>query len=62
MTADALSVLQLLFTSIWSLFTSFYIPGTNVTPAGFAIFCLFFVVIVRFIHNFISESYHSEGK
>lgn len=40
MTADALLVLQTLFKSIWMLFNSWYIPGTNVTPAAFFIFLL----------------------
>lgn len=62
MTSDAFSVVQLLFSSIWSLFTSFNIPGTNVTPASFAIFILFVGIIIRFVHNLLHESYHTEGK
>lgn len=38
MTSDALLVVQCLFSTIWSLFTSWYIPGTNVTPAMFFLF------------------------
>ena len=38
MTSDALLVVQCLFSTIWSLFTSWYIPGTNVTPAQFFLF------------------------
>ena len=33
MTDDALLVVQCLFQTIWQLFNSWYIPGTNVTPA-----------------------------
>ena len=48
MTADALLVLQTLFQSIWMLFNSWYIPGTNVTPAAFFIFliCARFVLAI----------------
>lgn len=38
MTSDALLVVQCLFSTIWELFTSWYIPGTNVTPAMFFLF------------------------
>ena len=46
MTADALLVLRTLFGSIWALFNSWYIPGTNVTPAAFFIFlcCAYFAL------------------
>lgn len=40
MTADALLVLRTLFSVVWRLFNSWYIPGTNVTPAAFAFFLL----------------------
>ena len=45
MTSDALLVVQCLFSTIWSLFTSWYIPGTNVTPAV-ALFGILFIVIL----------------
>lgn len=62
MTQDAFSVVQLLFSSVWSLFTSWNIPGTNVTPGGFAVFLAFAFIMIRFVHNLLHESYHSEGK
>lgn len=40
MTNDALAVLNCLFQTIWSLFTTWHIPGTNVTPAGFFLFLI----------------------
>lgn len=40
MTNDALAVLNCLFQTIWALFTTWYIPGTNVTPAGFFLFLI----------------------
>ena len=45
MTDDALSVVSLLFSSVFRLFTSWYIPGTNVTPAV-AFFGILFIVIM----------------
>lgn len=42
MTNDALICLGGVFTTIWRLFTSWYIPGTNgVTPAMALLFILF---------------------
>ena len=45
MTDDTLSVVSLLFGSVFRLFTSWYIPGTNVTPAV-AFFGILFIVIM----------------
>lgn len=45
MTDDALLVLKTLFQTIFSLFTSWYIPGTNVTPAV-AFFGILFISIL----------------
>lgn len=53
MTSDALMVIHFLFTSIWSLFTSWYIPGTNVTPAAMAFFLLAGVVILRILKIYV---------
>lgn len=47
MTADTILVVQSLFTTIWSLFTSWHIPGTNVTPAAWALFALTAVLVLR---------------
>lgn len=49
MTSDALAVVQCLFQTIWRLFTSWHIPGTATTPAGFFIFALFLVLGLRLI-------------
>ena len=45
MTDDAWAVVSLLFGSVFRLFTSWYIPGTNVTPAV-AFFGILFIVIM----------------
>lgn len=52
MTSDALLAVQSIFSSMWRLFTSWYIPGTKMTPAGWAFFVLSSVLVVRFIMRF----------
>lgn len=56
MVSDALLVIRFLFTSIWSFFTSFYIPGTNVTPASFAFFVLTVFLILRIVKRNLGDS------
>lgn len=53
MTSDALLVLRFIFKTIWSLFTSFLIPGTRTTPAEWALFSLAFVLGVRVGFNYL---------
>lgn len=69
MTADGLTVLKFVFTTCWSLFTSFVVPGTHTTPAEWALFCLVFVLALRIVKNFLglpsdpgSQSSGSSGK
>ena len=40
MTADGVLVLKCLFETIWSIFTSWKIPGTAVTPAMMGVFLI----------------------
>lgn len=47
MTVDGLLVVRAIFSMIWKLFTSWYIPGTHTTPAAFAIFLLVAGLILR---------------
>lgn len=47
MSADALSLLGGLFSAVWELFTGWYLPGTNVTPAAFALAILFIWLLTR---------------
>lgn len=49
MTSDALLVLKTLFQTIWALFSSWHIPGTNVTPAGAFLFLASTGLVFRFI-------------
>lgn len=55
MTADGLAVVQTLFTTIWSLFTSWYIPGTRATPAEFAFFLIMAFIALRFLLSFLNR-------
>lgn len=47
MSADALSLLGGLLSAFWHLFTGWYLPGTNVTPAAFGLAILFIHLLVR---------------
>lgn len=53
MVPDAVLVVKCLFTTIWSLFNSWKIPGTNVTPAMWAIFGLLFIFVLKFFIPFV---------
>lgn len=57
MTNDALLVVKCLFGTIWRLFTSWYIPGTMVTPATAALFFAAAGISLRFVLNL----FHSPG-
>ena len=57
MTQDALLILGLLFGPIWSLFTSWEIPGTHMTPAEWG----FFLLTVSFLFRFIKRASGSDG-
>lgn len=57
MTNDALLVVETLFSTIWSLFTSWYIPGTNVTPAVALFGILFFTVFIKIVGRFLFDAW-----
>lgn len=48
MTSNALAILQTLFQTIWTFLTTWYIPGTHTTPAGWGMFALFLSLVFRF--------------
>lgn len=62
MTSDAILVLQTLFTTIWRLFTSWHIPGTNVTPGAWAFFALNVVLVLRIGKRLFGSGYVSDDK
>lgn len=49
MTDDFKMAMECIFEVIWQLFTGWTFPGTNVSPAEFALFVLFASVIYRFL-------------
>lgn len=49
MTSDVLSFLKGVIAVLFSLFTSWHIPGTDVTPAMWFLFLLSVVVLFRFL-------------
>ena len=51
MTDDALLVVQSIFTTCFKLLNSWYIPGTNVTPAVALFGILFLTIIFRIINH-----------
>lgn len=52
MTNDSLLVVECLFRTIWKFFNSWYIPGTNVTPAVMMFGFLFLKIVFRFVGQF----------
>ena len=62
MTSDALVCLGGVFTTIWRLFTSWYIPGTNgVTPAMAFLFVLAAAIGLRFALRVLGLSPDIDG-
>lgn len=49
MTNDALSVVAAIFSTVFQLFNSWYIPGTNVTPAVALFGILFLTILFRIL-------------
>lgn len=49
MTSDFLLALQFWFQTAWRFMTSFYLPGTNVTPASMILFGASAYIGIKFI-------------
>lgn len=62
MTNDALLVLETVFSTIWRLFTSWHIPGTNVTPAVAFAFFLVVAIGLKFIGRLFGVGIDESGK
>lgn len=56
MTLNFLTLLQTLFSQCWKFFNSWYIPGTNITPAGAGFFILFAFFVIRFAKKLLSNN------
>ena len=54
MSDDAILVLECLFQTIWRFFTSWNIPGTDVTPAVMGLFLLSAGIGLRFVMRFLN--------
>lgn len=61
MTRDAILVLQTLFGTIWRLFTSWHIPGTNVTPAAAFLFFIAVGIGLKFVGRIIGQNIDING-
>lgn len=49
MSSDVLGVFQALFVTVWSIFTSVTIPGTNVSLGSFLLLLVVAPMSIRFI-------------
>ena len=62
MTADALAVVKCLFSTVWSIFTSWHIPGTATTPAMWMIFFIVAGIGIRFMQSMLfNQSFSGSG-
>lgn len=59
MSNDVLLAMQGFFNAIWLFLTGWYLPGTNITPASFMLFCAMFKVTLPFVLDLISISFSS---
>lgn len=55
MSQDAIDIISTTFSQCWRFFTSIKIPGTDITPATWAMFSLFFVLFIRLIVRFLAD-------
>lgn len=56
MLPDAITFFQGFFAQIWRLFTSFYIPGTNLTPAALAVGIFMISLFIRIVKKLFDIS------
>lgn len=64
MTQDLFDIIRFWFQWAWNFATGFFLPGTNVTPAGIAMFGIAAVIGLRFIKSLfagVSGSGHNSG-
>lgn len=60
MTADALSFVQWFFPFVWRFFTSWYVPGTGMTPASWLFFLLLSGLVLTIIPKLLGFSWFGE--
>lgn len=51
MSSDAMLVVKCIFETIWQLFTSWHIPGTQVTPLEMGLFMLTAAIGLSFVYR-----------
>lgn len=56
MSSDVLLVLSSIFGTIWRLFTSWRLPGFSFTPAAWAMFSAFFLLLIRFVRRLFGST------
>ena len=61
MTADGLSFIQWFFPAMWSFFTSWHIPGTGVSPAGWLLFLLLAGIVLKIVFHILHSGWLSGG-
>lgn len=55
MTQDAYLIIRTTFSSIWTLFTGWHIPGTNVSPGAWFLFLVAAGIGLRSLKRIISR-------
>lgn len=55
MSNDAVLAITETFKQCWRLFTNIRIPGTDISPASWAMFALFFVLFFKFVGLIIGD-------
>lgn len=54
MSSDFILIIRTFFAAVWSLFTSFRIPGVNFSPAVMAFGILSFGLALKLIHGLLT--------
>lgn len=52
MTGDGFTFVSGFLSQVWRFFISWFIPGTNLTPAGLSFGVLAIIIIIRFVKRF----------
>lgn len=62
MTNEFYLALQFWLQTAWRFMTSFYLPGTNVTPAGMILFAATTVIGFTFLHRILDTEAPNDSK
>lgn len=55
------SAIAQIMTMFWNFFTSWYLPGTRVTPGMMLIFPMFIKLVLKIVHSLFTISPYSAG-